>query len=147
RGNQITSTHRPAYCELGCGQGFSTNLLSAANPDIDFYATDFNPAQIAGAQALCEAAGTKNVRFFDDSFAELEARPDLPKFDVIALHGIYSWIAKEHRDTIVRFIDKRLKPGGLVYISYNCLPGWSGPAPLRQLLRMAGNAAPGTMPH
>lgn len=141
-----TLPHIASYCELGCGQGFSTNLLAAANPDIDFFATDFNPAQIAGAQALAEAAGTKNVRFFDDSFAEFEARADLPQFDVIALHGIYSWIAKAHRETIIRFIDKRLKPGGLVYMSYNCLPGWSGPAPLRQLLRLAGDATPGAMP-
>ena len=39
-----------AYCELGCGQGYSTNLLAAANPNIQFYANDFNPAQIAGAR-------------------------------------------------------------------------------------------------
>ncbi|MBP8937609.1 MAG: class I SAM-dependent methyltransferase [Agrobacterium sp.] len=114
------------YCELGCGQGFSANLLAAANPQIEFYATDFNPAHIAGAISLAETAGISNLHFFDDSFAEFEARADLPQFDIIALHGIYSWIAKEHRDTIVRFIDRKLKPGGLVYISYNCLPGWSG---------------------
>lgn len=136
-----------AYCELGCGQGFSTNLLAAANPHIDFYATDFNPAQIAGARRLAAASGTPNVKFFDDSFAQFEARADLPQFDVIALHGIYSWIAKAHRDTIVRFIDARLKPGGLVYISYNCLPGWAGPSPLRQLLHLVGTATPGTMTH
>ena len=37
------------YCELGCGQGFSANLLAAANPDIQFHATDFNPLQVARA--------------------------------------------------------------------------------------------------
>ncbi len=140
-----SSRERLAFCELGCGQGFSTNLLAAANPEIDFYATDFNPAQIAGARQLADQAGTENVHFFDDSFAQFEARTDLPQFDIIALHGIYSWIAAEHRDTIVRFIDKRLKPGGLVYISYNCLPGWAGPSPVRQLMLLAGGAAPGHM--
>jgi SAM-dependent methyltransferase len=135
---------RPAYCELACGQGFSTNLLAAANPGIDFYGTDFNPTHIVGASRLAEEAGTENVHFFDDSFSQFDARTDLPPFDLIVLHGIYSWITKEHRDTIVRFIDRRLKPGGIVYISYNCLPGWAGPSPLRQLLRLAGNAAAGT---
>lgn len=134
-----------AFCELGCGQGFSTNLLAAANPGIDFYATDFNPAQIAGAQHLAREAGTSNVHFFDDSFADFEARTDLPQFDFIVFHGIYSWIAAEHRRTIVRFIDRRLKPGGLVYISYNCLPGWSGAAPFARLLRMASEAGSGTI--
>nr|WP_246374856.1 class I SAM-dependent methyltransferase [Pseudochelatococcus contaminans] len=132
-----------SYCELGCGQGFSANLLAAANPDFRFYATDFNPAQIAGARQLADAAGTKNIHFFDDSFAQFEARTDLPQFDIIALHGIYSWIAAEHRETIVRFIDKRLKPGGLVYISYNCLPGWAAAAPLRQLMYFHAKAASG----
>lgn len=143
RGNRSSSADRLAYCELGCGQGFSSNLLAAANPEYDLYATDFNPAQIAGAQALANAAGSKNLHFFDDSFAQFDARTDLPQFDVIALHGIYTWIAKEHRDTIVRFIDRRLKPGGLVYISYNCLPGWSGPAPLRHLMYLHGKQAGG----
>jgi predicted O-methyltransferase YrrM len=44
-----------AYCELGCGQGFSTNLLAAANPHIQFHATDFNPGHIVGAQSLAQA--------------------------------------------------------------------------------------------
>lgn len=121
------------YCELGCGQGLTANLLAAANPHIDFHATDFNPGQIAGAQDLAAAAGTPNIRFYEDSFAEFAARSDLPDFDAISLHGIYSWISTENRHVIVDFIRKRLKPGGVVYISYNALPGWSAAAPLRRL--------------
>lgn len=122
------------YCELGCGQGFSVNLLAAANPHIEFYATDFNPAQIAGAQSLARAGGAKNIHFFDQSFQQFINEPSLPQFDVIALHGIYSWIAAEHRASIVNFIDAHLKPGGIVYISYNSLPGWSAFMPLRRIL-------------
>lgn len=124
------------YCELGCGQGFTANILAAANSEIEVYATDFNPAHIYNARRLAEEALLPNVHFFDDSFADFEQRTDLPQFNIISLHGIYSWIAKEHRDTIVRFIDKRLKPGGLVYISYNCLPGWAGPSPIQHLMRI-----------
>jgi SAM-dependent methyltransferase len=122
------------YCELGCGQGFSANLIAAANPQWEVYATDFNPAHIAGAQSLAAAAGTSNLHFFDHSFAEFLQEPSLPQFDIICLHGIYSWIAVEHRRTIVEFIRTKLKPGGLVYISYNCLPGWSAAAPMRHLM-------------
>ena len=43
--------------ELGCGQGLSANLIAAANPHLDYTAVDFNPAHIAGAQALAAAAG------------------------------------------------------------------------------------------
>lgn len=122
------------YCELGCGQGFSTNLLAAANPHIQFYATDFNPTHIAGAVALTQAARLDNVHFSDDSFSEFLERDDLPDFDFITLHGIYSWISAENRRNIVRFIRRRLKPGGVVYASYNTMPGWASMMPLRRLI-------------
>ncbi len=123
-----------AYCELGCGQGFSTNLLAAANPHIQFYATDFNPSHIAGAQALAQAARLRNVHFSDDSSADYLERKDLPDFDFVCLHGIYSWISSENRRTIVDFITRKLKPGGIVYISYNAMPGWASVMPLRRIL-------------
>lgn len=123
-----------SYCELGCGQGFSTNLLAAVNPHIQFHATDFNPSHVVGARTLAQSAGLRNVHFLDDSFAEFLNRGDLPDFDFITLHGIYSWISPENRQAIVRFIAKRLKPGGIVYISYNCMPGWASMMPLRRLL-------------
>lgn len=122
------------YCELGCGQGYGTNVLAAANPHISFVANDFNPSQIAGARALAAEAGLSNVRFLDDSFAQMVERTDLPEFDIISLHGIYSWISAENRAHIVEFIRRRLKVGGIVYISYNAMPGWAAAMPLRRLL-------------
>lgn len=131
------------YCELGCGQGFSANLLAAANPHIQYHAMDFNPAHIVGALALAREAGLPNVNFYDDSFIEFLGRGDLPQFDVIALHGIYSWVAAEHRQTIVEFISRRLKPGGIVYVSYNAMPGWAAAAPMRHLMYLHGKAQGG----
>ncbi len=123
------------YCELGCGQGFSANLIAAANPASEIHATDFNPAQIAGARRLAEEAGLANVRFYEAAFADFAAEPSLPaQFDIIALHGIYSWISPENRRHIVSFIRAKLRPGGLVYISYNTLPGWASVMPLRRLM-------------
>jgi SAM-dependent methyltransferase len=126
-----------AYCELACGQGFGTALLAAANPRAKFWGFDFNPAQIANARRLAENAGLKNVTFDDFSFEQAVglAEDALPKFDIIALHGIYSWINVENRRLIVDFIDRRLKPGGFVYVSYNCMPGWAQMGPLQRLFR------------
>lgn len=142
--SNIKGKDKITYCELGSGQGMTSNILAAANPNIEFYATDFNPAQIHNAQNIATDARLKNIHFSDDSFSDFEKRSDLPQFNIISLHGIYSWIAKEHRETIIRFIEKRLKPGGLVYISYNCLPGWAGPSPLRHLMRMQTERSVGT---
>jgi predicted O-methyltransferase YrrM len=122
------------YCELGCGQGYSSNVIAAVNPNVEVYANDFNPAHISGARTLAVAAGTRNVHFYDSSFAEFAADETLPDFDIIALHGIYSWINADNRRHIVDFIRKRLKVGGLCYISYNVLPGYAAALPLRRLL-------------
>lgn len=137
----LVSGHRPAfdlkdiaYCELGCGQGFSTNLLAAANPEIAFFANDFMPSHIVNAQRLARAGRQKNVRFYDHPFDEFLSEPTLPtNFDIIALHGVYSWVSPEIRRQILSFIRQKLRPGGIVYISYNAMPGWAPIMPLRRL--------------
>jgi SAM-dependent methyltransferase len=126
-----TSSFR--YCELGSGQGFTTNLLAAANPNGEFWAVDFNPQHAAGAQRLAANAGSANVQFRDQSFQEF-LEEDTPQFDFICLHGVYSWISRENRDVIVEIIRRKLRFGGTVYISYNALPGWSAVMPMRQLM-------------
>jgi SAM-dependent methyltransferase len=123
------------YCELGCGQGFTANLLAASNPQGRFYAVDFNPSHIASARRLAERAGLKNIEFIEESFADLADSPrELPRFDYVTLHGVFSWITAEHRRAIVRFIRRYLKSGGIVYISYNAMPGWTAALPLQRLL-------------
>ena len=132
------------FCELGCGQGFSANLLASANPHGEFVATDFNPSQVAGARRLADEAGLSNIRFYDTPFASFVDEPSLPaEFDVIALHGIYSWISSQNRAAIVDFIARKLRVGGLVYISYNALPGYSAAAPLRHLMYLHGKSQGG----
>ncbi len=125
------------YCELGCGQGLGTIIVAATHPRMHVWGFDFNPAHISNAQRLAAEARLENITFADHSFEQLLALPagSLPSFDYITLHGIYSWISPENRRFIVQFIDRHLKPGGLVYVSYNCLPGWSTSAPLQRLLR------------
>jgi SAM-dependent methyltransferase len=119
-------------CELGFGQGMSTNLHAAAST-VQWCGTDFNPAQAAFAQELSAASGA-GARLFDDSFAEFAHRSDLPDFDFIAMHGIWSWISDENRACIVDFVRRKLKVGGVLYLSYNTLPGWASFAPMRHLL-------------
>jgi 2-polyprenyl-3-methyl-5-hydroxy-6-metoxy-1,4-benzoquinol methylase len=134
-----------SYCELGCGQGFTTNLLAAANPHIQFHAMDFNPAHIAGARELAAEGKVENVRFYERSFADFDQEQSLPEqFDVIALHGVMSWVSQENQTLIIDFIRRRLKSGGMVYISYNALAGWAGAMPLRRILqdRAAQGAGP-----
>ena len=117
------------YCELGCGNGVTSNLLADALPQGEFYAIDFNPEHIVNSQYFSKAGNLANVHFIESSFAKL-LTSDLPTFDYITLHGVYSWISEERRQEILQFIDAFLKPGGLVYVSYNALPGWAELLPI-----------------
>ncbi|MBU3738504.1 MAG: methyltransferase [Rhodoferax sp.] len=121
-----------AACELGFGQGLSANVHAAASVTT-WHGTDFNPAQAGFARELASASGAQAF-LFDESFAEFAARTDLPEFDFIGLHGIWSWISDENRRLIVEFVRRRLKVGGVLYVSYNTLPGWGAFAPMRHLL-------------
>jgi SAM-dependent methyltransferase len=130
-------------CELGFGQGISVNIHAAASK-ICWYGTDFNPAHAGFAQSLAAASGS-GAQLFDQSFAEFAARSDLPDFDFIALHGVLSWVSAENQLVIVDFIRRKLKVGGVLYISYNCQPGHAATLPLRHLFTRHAEimAAPG----
>jgi len=119
-------------CELGFGQGLSTSIHAAAS-SVQWWGTDFNPSQAAFAQNLT-ANNSNKPHLFDQSFEEFCKRPDIPDFDLIGLHGIWSWISDENRNIITEFVRKKLKVGGVLYISYNTLPGWANFAPMRHLM-------------
>jgi SAM-dependent methyltransferase len=118
-------------CELGFGQGVSVNVHAAAST-VRWWGTDFNPSQAGFAQELAAGSGA-GASLFDESFAEFCARPDLPQMDYVGLHGIWSWISDENRAVIVDFVRRKLKVGGVLYVSYNTQPGWAAMVPLRDL--------------
>jgi len=128
---QVTSQDF-TYLELGFGQGLSLNINAAVTPGT-YWGTDFNPAHAANALDLAKASGS-HLNILDASFEEMASREDLPDFDAIVLHGIWSWISNKNRYFITEILRKHLKPGGICYISYNTQPGWSGMGPLQTLL-------------
>ena len=122
------------YCELGYGQGVSANVHAAANPRGRFWGTDFNPDHALFAQGSAQQAGVPS-HWLAASFEAL-LDEDLPQFDFITLHGVWSWVDAATHHAIVEFIRRRLKVGGVVYISYNVMPGWAAEKPVRDLLWM-----------
>lgn len=120
-------------CELGFGLGISTIMHAASQPDTEFWGTDLNPDHVLHAKTLAESTGLP-IHLFDQSFAEFCLRDDLPDFDYIGLHGVWSWISDENRAIIVDFVKRKLKVGGGLYVSYNTLPGWTDALPMRHLL-------------
>ncbi|MGQ9372103.1 class I SAM-dependent methyltransferase, partial [Azospirillum sp. A39] len=128
--------------ELGCGLGFGTAVLAAANPDGAWTGVDFNPDHVAAAEAFRDAAGLGNLAYADAGFAEYRPPPGV---QYAALHGVYSWIGTADAGHLRAILRAGLAVGGLAYVSYNCQPGWAAAAPLRRLFaeharRGAGSA-------
>ncbi len=131
-----------AWCDLGCGQGMTAIILAATHPRGIFHGVDAMPGHIKHARRLTAEANIANVRFHPVDFAGALSL-DLPSFDYIVAHGVYSWVDADSQAALRRFIDRHLKPGGLVYISYNAMPGWLSDLPFQRLVRELSRALPG----
>lgn len=139
------SRHDFAYCDLGCGVGLTAGAIAAANPRARVWGVDFNPGHIAVARRLAEEAGLGNVAYLEADFADLAADPpaDMPMLDCVSLHGVWAWVSDATRAAIVRFLARQVKPGGVVHVGYNSLPGWQDMMGLRRLLAEIGGASAG----
>jgi SAM-dependent methyltransferase len=130
-----------AWCDLGCGQGVTAAILAATHPSGVFHGIDAMPMHIDHARRLAAAAAIPNLRLHAVDFtAAIDL--ELPQFDYIVAHGVYTWIGPEAQCALRRFIDRRLKPGGLVYLGYNAMPGWARDLPFQGLLREFGRTSP-----
>ena len=124
------------YFELGCGRACTVGVLAASNPQARFYANDFMPSHVAEGRQRASDAGLDNLTLLEESFEALaDGGPDLPMFDYITMQGVYTWVSPQARQQIVRFIDRRLKPGGVVAVGYNAMPGWAASTPLQRLMQ------------
>jgi SAM-dependent methyltransferase len=119
-------------CELGFGQGLSINAHASASR-VSWYGNDFNPHHVKFAQDISNYTGN-TAKLYEDSFKEFVQNPDLPKFDFICLHGIWSWISTENQSHIVEFLSRKLRPGGVVYVSYNTPHGHGAMTSIRELM-------------
>lgn len=123
--------------ELGFGMGLGFIINAAANPDTHFEGVDFNPQHVAHARGLADEAQLTNVSLREASFQDLarEADEGQQDIDLIVLHGILTWVSADAHKAIVDIARKRLKSGGFLYVSYNCMPGWAPVVPLQRLMR------------
>lgn len=133
-----------AACELGYGQGMSLAIHAVAG-GAAWWGTDLIPSHAAHVRAL--VAGTDaRLEAADQTFAVFCARDDLPQFDFIGLHGVWSWVSAANRERILGLVARRLRTGGVLYVSYNALPGWAPMLPLREMMVTYAAALPAELP-
>lgn len=121
------------WCDYGCGNGVTANVLAACYPQAQFYGIDFMNSHIRTAETLSLRGGLENTTFLCKSFTALED-DDLPPLDFAIMHGVLSWVDDVTRSALLEDAVKRLKPGGILLTGYNALPGWAAKLPMRDMI-------------
>ena len=134
-----------AWCDLGCGQGLTATILAATHLGGRFCGIDFIAAHIENARRFAAECAVKNVEFHDIDFSAA-VETDFEGFDYIVSHGVYSWVDEQSQTSLLRFVDRHLKPGGLAYVSYYAMPGRAADLPFQRLVRALGLTLSGDTP-
>lgn len=121
------------WCDYGCGNGITANVLAGCFPHAHFYGVDFLPAHTRMAQLLALRGGLGNTTFIQKSFTGLDAG-EIPPLDFAVMHGVLSWIDEPTRAAVLDDAARRLKPGGLLLTGTNAMPGWAAKLPLRNMV-------------
>jgi len=114
----------PATCrvlEVGCNDGTNLIPMAVGLPDATFVGCDLSPNAIAAGEATIAALGLTNIRLLRQDLATLD--PSLGHFDYIIAHGVYSWVPAHVRDALFALAGRRLSSGGVMFVSFNTLPG------------------------
>lgn len=121
------------WCDYGCGNGITANVLAACYPHAQFYGVDFMNTHVRTAETLSLRGGLENTKFLCKSFTQL-ADDDLPDLDFAVMHGVLSWVDEPTRSALLEDAVKRLKPGGILLTGYNAMPGWAAKLPMRDMI-------------
>lgn len=121
------------WCDYGCGNGITANVLAGCFPDAHFYGVDFLPAHTRMAELLSLRGGLNNTTFIQKSFTDLGA-DEIPPLDFAVMHGVLSWIDDPTRTAVLDDAARRLKPGGLLLTGTNAMPGWAAKLPMRNMV-------------
>lgn len=157
----LMSGHRPpdpercTVIEFGCGQGVNLCLQAALHPESRFFGIDLSADHVAHASELASAAGLDNIHFVQADLLELASGSALPQpleeawgqAQIAVAHGVLGWVNPTVGEALRLAAAAALAPGGLLYLSYNVLPGWLPELPFQHavlaLERRSGSAGQG----
>jgi methyltransferase-like protein/protein-L-isoaspartate O-methyltransferase len=118
--------------EIGCASGGNLIPIAAAFPGSHCVGIDYSARQIADGQRDIAALGLENVRL--EHFSVADITPEFGQFDYIICHGVFSWVSPDIQKHILRVSKENLAENGIVYVSYNTLPGWNSIKSLRDMM-------------
>lgn len=123
---------RVRVLELGCSDGGNLIPMASELPEGRFLGIDLSPRQIEAGRRRLETLGIVNIEL--QAMSILDVAPSLGEFDYVLAHGVFSWVAPEIQEAILRICRENLAPQGVAYVSYNTLPGWHQRLMVREMM-------------
>lgn len=123
--------------EIGCGDGLNLIASAMVLPQAHFHGIDLSKSAIRrGRRTVSELGLAKTVRLEVRDLRDLIT--SRKRYHYVIAHGLYSWVAPDVRDALMRAIRNSLAPHGIAFVSYNAYPG----AYLRQMVREMAAMSP-----
>ena len=132
RGGPTPSLDGGRVLEIGCAGGANLLFMAETAPQMQFVGVELSKPQALRAMQRVQESGLSNISIIEGSFTDLPK--SLEPFDFILAHGLLSWISPELRASFREIVRERLSPNGILYVSYNCFPGWMFKGYVRELL-------------
>jgi len=107
--------------EVGCNDGSNLIPMAVSLPHAQFVGCDLSLRAIEEGRRTISALGLANIGLVEADLAALA--PEHRNFDFIIAHGVYSWVPSPVRDALFALAAERLADGGVLYVSFNVLPG------------------------
>jgi SAM-dependent methyltransferase len=113
-----------AHCrvlEVGCNEGANLIPMAYALPGATFVGCDLSASAVDAGRKTIEGLALANIELVEEDLSTLS--PALGTFDYVIAHGVYSWVPQRVRDALFALVAKRLSPNGVMFVSFNVLPG------------------------
>jgi len=120
-GHAAPGVERCSVLEVGCNDGSNLIPMAVALPGARFVGCDLSAPAIAAGRRAVAALGLTNVTLVEDDLAVLGREHG--EFDYVVAHGVYSWVPGHVRDALFALARERLAREGVLYVSFNVLPG------------------------
>ncbi|HJK86617.1 MAG TPA: methyltransferase regulatory domain-containing protein [Candidatus Megaira endosymbiont of Nemacystus decipiens] len=118
--------------ELGCASGGNIIPHALNHPKGKYVGVDLSEKQISEGVEHIKKLGLKNIELKAMSISDIDG--SFGKFDYIICHGVFSWVPESIQEKILEISNKNLSKNGVVYISYNTLPGWNMIRTIRDMM-------------
>jgi SAM-dependent methyltransferase len=132
-GGPRTVTDNYRMLEVGCGDGANLLAMAFHQPGSRFVGLDLSRQHIHRGQSRVDRLGLKNLTLIAEDACAMSLQ-NIGTFDYIVAHGFFSWVSDEVRHRFLALCQSVLSPGGVIYVSYNCNPGWRVRGVVRDLL-------------